>query len=146
MVERRRSNLAHAGLLSRGLAWLLDGIVLFALIVAMVIPLFLLVPSNPSLEGVEGIGALIGFVLSIAYYAGTEAKWGRTPGKMVLGIRVVYTDGRECTGSGAVIRNLTKVLGGSALFPVLVAIVLILATDNNQRLGDILGDTTVVRD
>ncbi|EMA38953.1 RDD domain-containing protein [Halobiforma nitratireducens JCM 10879] len=58
-------------------------------------------------------------------------------------------DGRECSGSGAgagaAIRNVTTLIGGAAAFPGLVAIVPGLLTDNNQRLGDILGDTTAVR-
>lgn len=145
MVDSRHSELEHAGLLARGIAWLLDGIVLVLLAVVIAAPFFVLGPSNPTAEGIDGIGAVAGFLLSMVYYAGSEATWGQTPGKMVMGIRVVSTDGRDCTGFGAVIRNVTKIIGGSAFIPVLVAIVLILATDDDQRLGDILGDTTVVR-
>lgn len=145
MVGSRRSALNHAGLLERGVAWFVDGIVMFILLfVAIVLVLLLFSPGGAPAEAAEGIAAIIGLVASTAYYTVTEAKWGRTPGKMLLGLRVVHLDGRPCTGSGAVIRNITKVLGGSSLFPVVIAILLVLSSDDNQRLGDMLGDTTVV--
>ncbi|THE62762.1 RDD family protein [Salinadaptatus halalkaliphilus] len=143
-MTARRPELDHAGLLARGLAWFLDGIVMFLGALALLLPLFFLLPSTPSSQAAEGVGGLVGLVFGMVYYAGTEATWGQTPGKMMLGIRVVNVDGRPCSAAGAVIRNITKVLGGSAIFPVLVAIILILATDDDQRLGDMLGGTTVV--
>ncbi|RKD97397.1 RDD family protein [Halopiger aswanensis] len=145
MVGSRRSTLNHAGLLERGVAWFVDGIVMFILLfVAIALVLLLFSPGATPTEVAEGIAVIVGLVVSTAYYMVTEAKWGQTPGKMLLGLRVVHLDGRPCTGAGAVIRNVTKVLGGSSLFPVVVAIVLVLSSDNNQRLGDMLGDTAVV--
>lgn len=141
----RESTLRHAGLLERGLAWFVDGIVLFIIALAVLLPVMVLfAPSDVSVEAAEGIGGIVGLLLSATYYMGSEATWGQTPGKMLLGIRVVQTSGRECTGTGAVVRNVTK-LFGSALLPILVAIILILSTDENQRLGDMLGETTVVK-
>lgn len=142
----RESTYRHAGLLERGLAWFVDGIVLFIVALVVLIPvMFLFAPAGVSVEAAEGIGGIAGLLLGAVYYMGSEAKWGQTPGKMLLGIRVVQTNGRDCTGTGAVVRNITK-LFGSTLLPILVAIILVLSTDENQRLGDILGDTTVVKD
>ncbi|SDQ96427.1 RDD family protein [Natronobacterium texcoconense] len=145
MVGPQRSRLRHAGLLERGAAWFVDGIASFIAIFVLMFPIIFLFSAGGSADAAEGMGMLVGLVGLIAYYVGSEAKWGQTPGKMLLGIRVVYTDGRECSGAGAVIRNITKLIGGAALLPIIVAIVLILVTDDNQRLGDIFGDTTVVK-
>ncbi|OVE85959.1 RDD family protein [Natronolimnobius baerhuensis] len=135
----------QAGLLARALAWIVDGVVSVIALVAILVPLLaLFAPSGMTLEDAEGIGSLVGLGFLFVYYIGTEAAWSQTPGKMVLGIRVVQTDGRECSTGGAIARNITKILGGAALFPVLVAVLLILSTDDNQRLGDIFGETTVV--
>lgn len=150
-MSRRYSN--YAGVLERGFAWFIDGIVMFVLVLIVLIPLLVIGlgasggagSGTGAAQGVEAIGALFSLVLAFAYYAGSEAKWGQTPGKMLVGIRVVRTDGRDCTPAEAVLRNVTKILGGAALFSVIVAIVLILGTDENQRLGDIIGGTTVVK-
>ncbi|WP_247001972.1 RDD family protein [Halosolutus gelatinilyticus] len=126
---------------------------MFVLVLIMLISLFVIGIGASAgagggagrMQGAEALGGLIGLVLAVAYYAGSEAKWGQTPGKMLVGIRVVRTDGRDCTAGEAVLRNITKILGGAALLSIIVAIVLILATDENQRLGDIIGGTTVVK-
>lgn len=154
MATGRRSRPNHAGLLARGLAWFVDGIVLVAFGVVIVVvafvlfvPISLILPSGQvsvAAESTDGTASITALLLPWVYYIGSEARWGQTPGKMVLQIRVVYTDGRPVTGSGAVVRNVTKILGGATLVPVLVAIALILLTDDNQRLGDIVGDTMVV--
>jgi len=129
-------------LLLRAVAWFLDGIVVVVCTVALVLLFFALgfFQANPN----EGVVGLFGLLVSMAYYAGMETKTDATLGKQILGLRVQTVDGRSCTTGGAIMRNLTKVLGGSALFPILVAIVLVLSTEKNQRLGDLLGETVVV--
>ncbi|NGM71212.1 RDD family protein [Natronolimnobius sp. AArcel1] len=144
--DTRGSGRRHAGLLARGLAWLVDGIIATILLLALLVPtVSVFGPSELTLEAAEGLGSLVGLGFLFVYYCGTEAAWGQTPGKVVLGIRVVTLEGRQCSTGGAIVRNVTKILGSTALLPVLVAIVLILSTENNQRLGDIFGNTTVVK-
>lgn len=41
------------------------------------------------------LGSLLGFVVMFGYYAGFEAAFGKTPGKMIVGTRVVTTTGGE---------------------------------------------------
>ncbi|WP_265108056.1 RDD family protein [Halosolutus halophilus] len=144
MSRRNIGRHDYAGLLERGIAWFVDGIALFVIAIVVLIPLLVTSGGPESARGIEGLAALFGLFLSTVYYAGSEAKWGQTPGKMLVRIRVVRTDGRGCTGAEAVLRNITKVLGGGAFLSVIVAIVLILATEENQRLGDLIGETIVV--
>lgn len=134
----------HAGLIVRGVAWLIDSIALLLLSLVMIVVLIALIPPL-SPDTSQPMMSLVYFILSLVYYIGFESRGGQTPGKSMLGIKVVEIGGNDCGMAGAVIRNITKILGGGAVLPILVAIILILATDDNQRLGDILGETTVVR-
>ncbi|WP_312909480.1 RDD family protein [Natronosalvus caseinilyticus] len=142
-MDRKRHN--YAGVLERGLALLLDGIITFVLLLAVLLPLlFVLQPESP--ESAEALGGFVGVVGSAVYYVGTEAKWGATGGKMVIGLRVVNRHGEKCSPGEAIIRNITKLLGSGTLLAVIVAIILILSSEDNQRLGDMMADTMVVRD
>lgn len=148
MDSLSQQQLDHASIFERGVAWFLDGLALLTIIFALLIPVLALgygVFEGMSSEALEGVGVLFGLMVSTVYYAGAEAKWGATPGKMVLDLEVVYTDGRSCDGSGAILRNITKILTGGNLLAILVAIICIVATEENQRVGDIIGDTVVVR-
>ena len=86
------------------------------------------------------------FVLAMAYYALMEGYRGQTVGKMLLGIRVVREDG----GGGvpgfkaALIRSLLRVVDG--LLGYLVGFVAVVASEKNQRLGDMAARTLVVRE
>jgi uncharacterized RDD family membrane protein YckC len=85
------------------------------------------------------------FVLAMAYYALMEGYRGQTLGKMLLGIRVVREDGGGVPGfKAALIRSLLRVVDG--LFGYLVGFVAVLASEKNQRLGDMAARTLVVRE
>lgn len=75
MVSHRRSNLRHAGVLERRIAWFIDGIASFVVILVAFLPMvFLLAAAGVPTEAFEGIGVLVGLGLFFAYYAGSEAK------------------------------------------------------------------------
>ena len=85
------------------------------------------------------------FVLAMAYYALMEGYRGQTVGKMMLGIRVVREDGGGVPGlKAAAIRSLLRVVDG--LFGYLVGFVAVVASEKNQRLGDMAARTLVVRE
>ena len=61
-------------------------------------------------------GRLLGFVLNIAYFVGFwTAQNGQTPGKMVMGLRVLKQDGTPVDGSTAALRYVGYLLSGLAL-------------------------------
>jgi uncharacterized RDD family membrane protein YckC len=85
------------------------------------------------------------FVLAMAYYALMEGYRGQTVGKMLFGIRVVREDGGGVPGfKAALVRSLLRVVDG--LFGYLVGFVAVLASEKNQRLGDMAARTLVVRE
>jgi uncharacterized RDD family membrane protein YckC len=93
------------------------------------------------------IGATALFVM-MPYYAISEILWGRTIGKALLGLKVVSLSG-GMTRWRMLVRNLIRIvwtvpyLGyGLLLFAELV---LVCATPKNQRLGDLIAGTTVMR-
>ena len=82
-------------------------------------------------------------LLCFVVYSVMEGSSGRTPGKLLLGIRVVGTDLKPCGFGRALVRNLLKIVDG--FFSWLVGLLLVALTDDWQRLGDMAARTIVVR-
>ncbi|MDX6503854.1 MAG: hypothetical protein QOE29_979 [Gaiellaceae bacterium] len=70
---------------------------------------------------------------------------GRTPGKKANGLRVVVEDGRPITFVRSALRNIMRLVDVYATFG-LVGSISIFATKRNQRLGDLVAGTLVVRE
>lgn len=68
---------------------------------------------------------------------------GQTPGKRIMGIKVIKLNGREPSVSDYLIRWIFRMLDISMTLGV-VASLLISSTDKSQRLGGILSHTTVI--
>ncbi|HEV3476739.1 MAG TPA: RDD family protein [Rubrobacteraceae bacterium] len=129
----------------RVLATLADGIAL-GLVFALMSMLF----GSSSAQGgqvsgsLEGFSALVYFVLVFAYYILMEGYLGQTIGKMLLGIKVVREDNGGVPGiQTAAIRTVLRLIDG--FFFYLVAFISVLASGKNQRLGDMVAHTLVVR-
>jgi uncharacterized RDD family membrane protein YckC len=129
----------------RVLATLVDGVVL-GFVFALMSMLF----GSSSAQGgqvsgsLEGFSALVYFVVVFAYYILMEGHLGQTVGKMLLGTKVVREDSGEVPGiKTAVIRTVLRIIDG--LFFYLVAFISVLASGKNQRLGDMVAHTLVVR-
>lgn len=129
----------------RVLATIVDGVVL-----AVIFWLFSALFGTTSAEGgevsasVSGVASLVLFVLAFAYYIMMEGYLGQTLGKMLLGIKVVREDTGEVPGLGAAaIRTVLRIVDG--FFFYIVAFIAVLASQKNQRLGDMAAHTLVVR-
>jgi uncharacterized RDD family membrane protein YckC len=93
-----------------------------------------------------GLGVFALFLLFFGYFILFEGLWGgRTPGKFVMGIRVVRDGGYPVDFLAAVIRNVVRVLEFGLGFYLLSAISALLSPQN-KRLGDLAAGTLVVRD
>ena len=83
------------------------------------------------------------FVITmLAYHTYFEGEYGQTLGKKALNIVVVMEDGEPCDYQAAAIRNVIRLIDSFMFY--LVGIIFIIVTDDNQRLGDIVGDTVVM--
>ncbi|HUW82004.1 MAG TPA: RDD family protein [Phycisphaerae bacterium] len=79
-----------------------------------------------------------------AYCALGEALMGSSPGKRLLGCRVVTEQGDRISLGQAILRNLFRVLELEIDPPLLPLVLLVGLTRNRQRLGDIVARTVVV--
>lgn len=85
--------------------------------------------------GMVVLGAVIGF-----YGMVFEAVMATTPGKRLLGLTVVTESGDRCRLSGAIIRNLMRVVE----FQLLPIVIFVFITPSRQRVGDLMARTVVV--
>jgi uncharacterized RDD family membrane protein YckC len=86
---------------------------------------------------------LITFGVSFLYYVVLQGRTGWTLGKLALGIRTVAADGRPAGIGKAALRWVMWIADGFAFY--LVAFVTAMATEWNQRVGDLVAKTYVVR-
>ena len=120
-----------AGPIERGLAWLLDGVVSVGLTMAIV--------SALSPAGAFG-GPLLYvflFVVQWGYYVFFEWRWnGSSPGKRVMGLRVIQASGVHCPIERIVLRNFLRVVDSLPLLYLLGTVTtLILAPVSSVKSG-----------
>jgi uncharacterized RDD family membrane protein YckC len=142
-----------AGLGSRGLAYLTDAslrygipLVLLALLVGFV-PTFADLFNYFQRHPYVGVVGVVGFFVSqYLYYVLFETFWsGQTPGKRLMGLRVVQTGGTPVTFLTSAVRNFLRVVDSRPLFYGL-GVFLVFLTGRRQRLGDLAAGTLVVRE
>ncbi len=136
---------------SRFLALALDTLVQASAIAAVIlVAVAVLVATGVAWRGigvwVEAAALLTLFTLYYGYFGVFEALWsGQTPGKRVVGLRVLSVTGRPVSVSEAVLRNVVRV---ADQLPGIyaVGILFVLVTGRNQRLGDLAAGTVVVHE
>lgn len=86
------------------------------------------------------------FFVLFAYPAGFETLWrGRTLGKAALGLRVVTVEGAPIRFRHAAIRAILGLVD-KYQFSGIIGLVAVLVTPRNQRLGDLVAGTIVLRE
>jgi uncharacterized RDD family membrane protein YckC len=92
-----------------------------------------------------GLVALV-FLLFYGYFIIFEAFWnGQTPGKRILGIRVVRDGGYPVDFMASLIRNLIRV-GEMVLGFYAISAVVAVLSPLNKRIGDLAAGTLVIRE
>jgi uncharacterized RDD family membrane protein YckC len=136
-----------AGLGSRFLAWLVDLFVLVGLDLMGAMIASVLIIGRPGL----GMAVMIvwQFVLMWSYFLFFEWLWhGQTPGKALVGIRVIQWRGTAMNFYQAAIRNLLRVVDSLPapvpLGPGLLGFAVAACNREHRRLGDLAADTLVV--
>jgi uncharacterized RDD family membrane protein YckC len=146
-----------AGVGSRFVAALLDGLIVFAFFLVEVLVLVVIgaastvTPSTAKLSE----GALkwflafvifINFAIVWGYFALFEAYWhGQTPGKRAMKLRVIKDSGRQITLFEALARNLLRFIDYMPSL-YLVGVITMLCNKKSQRLGDLVAGTIVVHE
>ncbi len=94
--------------------------------------------------------ALAGIVMVVvwAYYLGFELLWsGQTPGKRVMGLRVVSATGGPAPAAAIVVRNVLRIVDGLPLIVVeVLGGIAMFASRRAQRIGDLAAGTVVVQE
>lgn len=151
-----------AGLGSRFLAVLVDLLIQVALFALLFWGLFVLAAHAPTgaqagalshsaayrLGRSMGIAGLIFIVFAIfyGYFILFETFWsGQTPGKKLLGIRVVRDGGYPLDFGGSALRNVVRIGEQLAGFYVISAVSTLISNEN-KRIGDFAAGTIVVRE
>ena len=134
-----------AGLGSRFSALLIDMIIQSALLFLLISPLASSWVDRWAF--VEGYLALFIIVFVIVYYGYffifELILHGRTPGKALMKIRVVRTDGRAADTAGILLRNLVRLLDFLPAFYA-VGVITIFVHKESRRLGDLAAGTIVI--
>jgi len=138
-----------AGVGSRIAAAACDAVLLGVLSFALGLGLAALLTGRESAGAWSTLVAVLAvlalFLLFWGYFLLFEAlNHGRTPGKRLMGIRVVMDTGHPITFAAAAVRNLIRVVDGLPFG--LVGLAFVLFHPQNKRLGDIVAGTVVARD
>jgi uncharacterized RDD family membrane protein YckC len=133
-------DLVLAGLGSRFAATLIDLVFKGCLLVLALVVVVALGDLGVALYAIVTFAIYAGYDIAFEVLAG-----GRTPGKRWTGLRVLRDDGRPVDLLASTIRNVVRLVDGPT-FGYLPAMVSILVTRRNQRLGDLAASTIVVRE
>lgn len=136
-----------AGVGSRFAAGLIDQLLRWAVLIAIVILLGLAGSRTDAPGGLLFAVLLVAlFLVQFAYDVLFETlAAGRTPGKRWTGLRVVKATGGPVGFVSSALRNIVRIVDALPGF-YLVGILAVLFTKKNQRLGDLAAGTIVVRE
>ncbi|HZH14139.1 MAG TPA: RDD family protein [Archangium sp.] len=149
--ERVSLSLPVAGIGYRCLAYLADLFLLFLFWVVAYFTFTLLV--SDVLGFVQGLSGLTQTLLVVGVFATQWVYWtaaellmgGQTPGKRLVGIRVVRVDGSPVGVLESAVRNLVRIVDFLPLFYA-AGCLSVLLTRQHRRLGDVLAGTLLVRE
>jgi uncharacterized RDD family membrane protein YckC len=92
------------------------------------------------------LAVVVVFVVLFGYFMFFEIVWsGQTPGKRMLGIRVLRENGYPVRSGDSVVRNLIRVIDGPP-FGAVLGLTVMLFNGKSRRLGDFAAGTLVVRE
>jgi uncharacterized RDD family membrane protein YckC len=131
----------YIGIGPRIIAGLIDLVILLLITAAIAL---LLKPASAA--GVQVLPpAFIGLGLFFFYPIGFEGILGATIGKMVMGQKVIRTNGFPIDLPAAIVRNILRPVDAIPFFvPYLTGMILIQSSPKRQRLGDRVANTIVV--
>jgi uncharacterized RDD family membrane protein YckC len=163
LMKSYSANLKRAGFWWRAVAFAVDCAILGGLVFLIMTPImaFIMLTGMPTEDAANEawfyslspamealfiatvLTVLPAFLIVIlGYYFVIEGHFGRTPGKYIMGLRVLKTDGTKIGYKEAILRNLSKY--NNVLIVIDVLIMLIFFNREKQRGSDRIADTMVV--
>src|SRR3954469_18773110 len=152
--ERVPLHFALASIGNRFIACAIDHTI--QIVTLIVVGTFFAIISNASSFGSRLMSApkwvialliVIQFVIFDGYFAMFEWLWrGQTPGKRWLKLRVIREDGRPITFFEAAVRNILRNFDIMPLPFYSVGLISVFASSKDQRIGDMVAGTVVVRE
>ena len=145
---QRQPALVAGGFVTRAAAFVLDAIMVSALFaiagifIQLVVGFFRIGPQDDSSRLVYGAGLVVlVYLLQLAYFVVFWTLLGQTPGKILLGLRIVRTDG----GRISVGRALARYLGyWLSAIPLGLGFLWVLVDRRRRAWHDTLADTSVI--
>ncbi len=139
-------SLTLAGVGSRFIAATIDILIEGAVLIAVGVILLLGNGFGAGANTAAAVYAVVAFAIFWGYDVAFEVlASGRTPGKRWNGLRVVLEGGRPVGFRASATRNLLRIVDWLPS-GYLVGIISILVSSRNQRLGDLVAGTIVVRE
>lgn len=151
----------RAGIVSRTVAYLIDCalfVITLGIIVSPFVLLTIMIPDTISVNNLNDVGTMafigmiravlnivigiIGLVIFITYFIVIEARFGYTPGKRLLKLRVLKEDGSRIDYKESIVRNIPKFISQLLLIDALL--MLILYPKEKQRVFDKVAGTIVI--
>jgi uncharacterized RDD family membrane protein YckC len=147
--ERVSLEYGIAGIGSRGAAAIVDSLIqsvgLLVVFLGGVGALQAGVASRVPMTIMLVVVPLAGFIITSGYFILFETVWnGQTPGKRLVGLRVIRESGYPIRPVDAVIRNLVRLVDWLPFFYG-VGVLVMLLNRRSKRLGDFASGTIVVR-
>lgn len=145
-------SLKRAGFWWRTAAYIIDGIILAIIIITLSSPFILInimVDNRPQTAWIVGLVIFANMAMGIiaigilfSYTVVFEGHWGQTPGKYILGLKVVKMDGMPIGYKEALLRNIPKYFGNFIIIDALIMVLFF--RKEKQRAFDKVADTIVV--
>lgn len=144
--------LKRAGFWWRSAAYIIDGFILGIIIFILAFPFFLVSMWADTINQTSWIIGLV-FLVNLAigliilgvflcYTVVFEGRWGRTPRKYLLGLKVIKVDGTPIGYKEALLRNIPKYFGNFIIIDALIMVIFF--GKEKQRAFDKVADTIVV--
>ena len=136
----------RAGVASRTIAFSLDALALVVTLALLLLATLLLLDDRGG-GAAALVAVLTSFGVVIVWFTAFETLWrGRTLGKAAMGLRVVSADGTTVRFQQAFLRAVVGIVDFFLLPVGFVAVVTVLVSPRDQRLGDMAAGTLVVRE
>jgi uncharacterized RDD family membrane protein YckC len=137
----------RAGAASRTIAFAIDALALTATLVVLVVASVAVLGDSAEGTGAALFAVFTSLGMVIVWFTAFETLWrGRTLGKAAMGLRVISADGTTVRFQQAFLRAAVGLVD-FFLVPIgFVAVVTVLLSPRDQRLGDMAAGTLVVRE